>query len=372
MIKRHFFLISAAALLAVMVVAGAFRVLAGGEKEGRGGPGGGGRGGQQVAAATVEPRAFTDTIEVLGVAKGRQSITLTAANTELITRVMFRDGQRVARGAPLVELQAGEEEAAVVEARAELEQARKAYDRWRELSERGYAPRAQVEQFEAAYRTAQARLQAAQARRGDRVIRAPFAGVVGLSDVAPGTLINPGAPIVTLDDLSVVRVDFEVPERFLGAVREGGSIIAAADALQGSSFSGRIAELDTRIDERTRAITARAEFANPGGLIRPGMLMRVQVVEEGRQSLAVPEAAVQFQGDSAAVMRIVPQGERTVAQRVTVAVGAREGGFVEIRDGLRSGDRVVASGLNRVQPNQPVRVAGAAGGAAGGQTRAAP
>jgi membrane fusion protein (multidrug efflux system) len=366
-IKRHFFLISAAVLLAVMVVAGAFRVIAGGEKEERAGPGGG-RGGQQVAAVTVQSRPFSDAIEVLGVAKGRQSVTLTAANTELITRVMFRDGQRVARGTPLVELQAAEEDAAIIEARAELDQARLAFDRWRELSERGYAPRAQLEQFEANYRTAQARLQAAQARRGDRVIRAPFSGVVGLSDVAPGALVNPGAPIATLDDLSVVRVDFDVPERFLGSVREGGRIVATADALDGSSFSGRIAKLDTRIDENTRAITARAEFANPGGLIRPGMLMRVRIVDDGRSATAVPESAIQFEGETASVFRIVSQGERTVAQRVTVATGAREGGYVEILDGLRPGERLVASGLNRVQPNQPVRIAGAAGAAAASGT----
>lgn len=375
--KRHFFLIAAALLLAAMVVVGGMRVMAGSDKAGEGGPGGpggpggGGRGGgQQVAAATAELRPFTDSIEVLGVAKGRQSVTLTAKNTELITKVLFREGERVEKGAALVELQAGEQDAAILEARAELEQARKAYDRWRTLAEQGYAPRAQVEQYEAAYRTAQARLQAAQVRRGDRIVRAPFSGVVGLSDVTPGTLINPGAAIVTLDDLSVVRVDFDVPERFIGAVREGATIIAVADALQGSTFSGSVAQLDTRIDERTRAVTARAEFANPGGVIRPGMLMKVRIIKSGRQSVAVPESAVQFQGESAAVFKIVPQGQRTVAQRVEVAVGARESGLVEIRDGLEPGERVVASGLNRVQPNQPVRVAGA-GGSDGGQGRAA-
>lgn len=373
MFKRHFFLIAAVIAIGLMIVAGGFRVLAGGdEKEGGapggGGPGGGGRGGgQQVAAVSAQTRPFTDTLDVLGVAKGRQSVTITASNTQLITRVMFRDGQTVARGTPLVELQASAEEAAVVEARAEVDQARKAYDRWRELAERGYAPRATVEQYEAAYATARARLAAAQARRADRIIRAPFAGVVGLSDVTPGTLVNPGAAIVSLDDLTVVRVDFDVPERFLGALRPGVEIVATADALQGSSFTGRIADLDTRIDERTRAITARAEFANPGGVIRPGMLMRVRIQEGGRQSVAVPESALLFQGEEAAVFKIVTQEGKTLTQRVTVLTGARENGFVEIREGLTAGERVVASGLNRVQPNQPVRVAGGASRASEGQ-----
>lgn len=374
MVRRHFFLIAAVLILGLMTVAGAMKVLAGPEeKAGPGGPGGGGGGGgraQQVEAAVVGVRSFSDSIDVLGVAKGRQSVTLTAATTELISRVMFQDGQQVPRGAALVELQAGEEDAAILLARAELDQARKARERWNTLAERGVAPRATAEQFEAAYQTARARLASAQARRGDRIIRAPFAGVVGLTDVTPGTLINPGAPIVTLDDLSVVRVDFDVPERFLGGLREGLQIQATADALQGAAFQGRIAELDTRIDERSRAITARAEFPNQNGALRPGMLMRVRIARGSRSSVAAPEAAVQFEGSSASVFKIVRQGERTVAQRATVLTGAREGGYVEIREGLNAGERIVAAGLNRVQPNQPVRVAGegpARGGAARGE-----
>ncbi|MGC4107200.1 MAG: efflux RND transporter periplasmic adaptor subunit [Thermomicrobiales bacterium] len=104
---------------------------------------------------------------------------------------------------------------------------------------------------------------AAEARQADRVIRAPFSGVVGLTDIAPGAVINPGAAIVTLDDLSVVRVDFQVPDRFLSAVREGQDIAATADSFPGQTFRGRVAKLDTRIDERTRALTARAEIPEP-------------------------------------------------------------------------------------------------------------
>lgn len=369
MIRRHFFLVAAAVVLGVMIVAAVLRVAfaedeaQGGPGGGRGGPGGGR--GQAVSEAVVALRPFSDQIDVLGVARGRRSVNVTSATSELITAVLFRDGQTVAAGTPLVRLQAGEEEASIIQARANLAQAEREYERFRTLADRGVAPRVSAEDALTAVETARATLTAAQARQGDRVIRAPFAGTLGLSSVTPGTLISPGAVITTLDDTAVIRVDFPVPERYLGVLREGLPITATADAYGEETFSGRIALLDTRINETTRAVTARAEFPNPGGRIRPGMLMRVGIQQGQRQSPAVPESAVQYEGEGAFVYRIAAGGERgSTAQRVEVETGAVEGGFVEIVSGLSASDRVVGSGLNRIQPNAPVTVAGAGAGAA--------
>lgn len=365
MIKRHFFLVVAAVVLGLMIVAAILRVAFAEEEGGRGpgGPGGPGGGrGQQVSEATVVLRPFTDQIDVLGVARGQRSVNITSATSELITAVLFEDGQRVGAGAPLVRLQAGEEEASIIQARANLAQAEREYERFRGLAERGVAPRVSAEDALTVVETARATLAAAEARQGDRVIRAPFAGVLGLSTVTPGTLISPGAVITTLDDISVIRVDFPVPERYLGLLRQGLPITATADAYAGDSFTGRIALIDTRINETTRAVTARAEFPNPGGRIRPGMLMRVGIQQGQRQSPSVPESAVQFEGENAFVYRIAAGERGSTAQRVEVEPGAVEGGFVEILSGLTANDRVVGSGLNRIQPNAPVTVAGAGGG----------
>ncbi|HEY8614705.1 efflux RND transporter periplasmic adaptor subunit [Phenylobacterium sp.] len=378
MLRRHFFLVAAIAVLAVMLVVGGMKVLGRKAEAGpAGGPGGGaaaakggpamkgGRGGfggpTQVSVATVQPRAFADTIEVLGVAKGRQSVTLTAATTQLVERVRFTDGQAVRRGEVLVELRATEQDAGIAQAEARLVQARRAYERYRELGQRGFASKAAIDQYEAAYRTAQADLSAARAREADRVIRAPFSGVVGLSDVTPGALVNPGAPIVTLDDLSAIRVDFQVPERFLSQLSAGQTILATVDAYAGETITGRIQRLDTRVDERTRAITARAEFPNPGQRLKPGMLVRVGVSRGQRQNLSAPESAVSVQGDNAFVYVIRQMGERTVAEQRPVLTGVRQQGFVEIRDGVQPGERIVADGLNKIQPGQPIRIAGARG-----------
>jgi len=378
LIRRHFFLVAALVVLAVMVVAGGMKMLA--KKNGAGGPGGpaavaqgnaggagsagarrgaGGFGGPtMVSVAVVQPRAFEDTIEVLGVAKGRQSVTLTAAATQLVERVRFTDGQRVPRGAVLVELKDTEQDAGIAQAEARLLQAKRAYDRYRTLGDQGFASKAAIDQYEATWRAAQADVAAARARQNDRVIRAPFAGVVGLSDVAPGALVNPGAPIVTLDDISVMRVDFQVPERYLGQLREGQALLATADAFPGETVSGRIAKLDTRVDERTRAITARAEFPNAGGRLKPGMLVRVGVSRGQRTNPSAPESAVSVQGDGAFVFVLHTQGQRTMAEQRPIVTGVRQQGFVEIVEGVKPGERLVADGLNKIQPGQPVRIAG--------------
>jgi membrane fusion protein (multidrug efflux system) len=378
LIRRHFFLFAALVVLALMVVAGGFKVLTK-KSGGEGGPGGpgamaqgkaggaGGAGGRRgpggfggptmVSVAVVQPRAFQDTIEVLGVAKGRQSVTLTAAATQLVERVRFTDGQRVPRGAVLVELKDTEQDAGIAQAEARQVEARRAYDRYKTLGDQGWASKALVDQREATWRSAQADLAAARARKGDRMIRAPFAGVVGLSDVAPGALVNPGAPIVTLDDISVIRVDFQVPERYLGQLREGQTLLAVADAFPGETIAGRIAKLDTRVDERTRAITARAEFANGSGKLKPGMLIRVGVSRGQRNSASVPESAVSVQGDNSFVYVLQQRGERTMAEQRPIVAGLRQQGYVEIVDGVRAGERLVADGLNKIQPGQPVRIA---------------
>lgn len=363
MFKRHFFIIGAACLLGLMIVAAVLKIaFSDGGASDRKGPRGPGAGrGQVVAEVVAQRREFADQIRVLGVARGRRSVNITSNTTQLVTQVMFADGQAVAAGTPLVELQAREEDADLIRTRAQLENAQREYDRYRILAERGVAPRVMAETAETALKTAQAAVAAAESRRGDRILRAPFAGVLGLTSVTPGTLISPGSVITTLDDISGVRVDFPLPERYLGVLPVGAPLTATTDAFPGEEFNGRIALLDTRVNEQTRAIIARAEFPNPGNRIRPGMMMRVAVHQGRRQSLAVPEAAVQYEGQGAFVYRIARGETGATAQRVEVQTGAVEGGYVEIVSGLANNDHIIASGLNRIQPGAPVTVQGEAG-----------
>lgn len=400
MIRRHFFLIFAISVILLMAVVAGYKILgpdsklkkgppggaggpgapagqmargsggAGGPgagPAGRGGPGGrgGGRGGTTVTPHVVGTQAFTDRIEVLGVAKGRESVTLTSSNTEMVTAVRFRVGQDVRVGQVLVELRATEEEAQILQAQSNAGLAKLEADRWTTLANRGIASKQQADQFQAAYKSAQANLAAAEARRGDRVIRAPFSGVIGFSDIAPGALMSPGTAIATLDDVSVIRVDFDVPDRYLPVLRQGTRVSATSDAYPDQRHTGVIAQVDTRIDEKTRSIKARAEFRNPNRHLKPGMLIRVAIERGVRNAIAAPEAAVQFNGPQAFVYLIAARGPQTVAQQKPVVSGIIEGGFVEIKDGLSIGDRIIADGLNRIQPGMPVSVGAGAGGRGG-------
>ncbi len=386
MLRKHFFLVGAAAALMLMIIAGALMMVASSAAKAKKAMGAGAAGRTvAVSAAVISPQDFTDRIEALGVAKARQSVTVTSNTAELITKVLFHDGQSVSKGQVLVELKGDEQDAAVAQAQSLAAQARIDAARWNDLAAKGYSPRVTAERYQAASVQADAALKAAQSRRLNRVIRAPFSGVVGLSDVAPGALIAAGGPIVSLDDVALVRIDFPVPDRFYARLRKGMPLTAKVDAYPDVQFKGAVAEVDTRIDERTRSVRARAEFANPDGRLRPGMLAKV-VVEQGvRSALAAPEAAVQFEGEQAFVFTIIkddgksdgpaagPQaakrkkppegmadsrskGPKLIAHRQAIVVGARQNGYVEVISGLRAGETIVADGMNRVQPNQSVRV----------------
>ena len=365
MIRRHFFLVVALVAVVLMLVVGGLKLAFANKETKGGGPGGGGRA-TNVSQTVVGTRPFTDRIEVLGAAKGRQSVTITSNTAELITAVHFTDGQTVSRGQVLVELKSDQENAGISEAQARLAQAERDYKRWKTLADQGIAPRATAEQYLAALEAAKAAVGTAQAQKLDRVIRAPFSGRVGISDVAAGTLISPGTAIVTLDDVSVIRVDFSIPDQYLQTLRIGLPIAARPDALPGETFQGRIAQIDTRIDPATRAIKARAEFPNAGGRLKPGMLVKVAIDQGMRQSTAVPEAAIQFEGTQASVFVIAKGPKGQMARRTNVETGLSQDGFVEIRSGVKAGDKIVADGLNRVQDGAPIG-GGKPGGQGGGQ-----
>jgi membrane fusion protein (multidrug efflux system) len=357
--KKHFFLTSAVGLLLALIVFGGVKLVVDGAIKAAKSRGSAAAGrAVEVSQTVVAAHRFSDQIEALGVAKARQSVTVTSNTAELITKVRFGDGQAVTKGQVLVELKGDEQDAAVLQAAAVAGQARRDAKRWRDLAEKGYAPKVTAEQYQANSAQADAVLSAAKSRRLNRVIRAPFSGVVGLSDVAPGALIAAGGPIVSLDDVAVMRIDFEVPDRYVAGLSRGLALSARTDAYPDLRFSGTIAQIDTRVDERTRAVRARAEVPNPDQRIKPGMLVRVTLDLGSRSALAVPEAAVQFEADQPFVFVIATKGQKMVAKRQTVTVGARQDGMIEILTGLTVGDKLVADGLNRVQPDQAIKLAG--------------
>ena len=306
-----------------------------------------------VIAAEVRTQPLADRVEALGTLRANESVSLTANVTETVSTIHFDDGQRVKRGDVLVEMTSAEEHALLEEAGARLAEAQRQYDRVKSLASQRSASESLLDERRRDLDTARALLVAIESRLADRLNKAPFDGVLGLRNISPGALVTPGDLITTLDDVSVMKLDFTVPSLFLRDLVPGLAIEARAPAFGDRAFEGAVRSIDSRVDPVTRSVRVRALIPNPDGTLKPGVLMQVELLRNPRQALMVPESAVLQKGREHTVMRI---DEDTKAQRVAVKVGARRPGQVEILEGLSAGDRVITHGADKVRPGQSVRV----------------
>lgn len=336
--------------------AGAPAASAGPPKGGKGKGGGMGMDAPAVTVTTVTPQTFYDVVQAIGTAQARESIVVSAKVTDVIRAIRFESGDRVARGQVLVELSSVEQSADLEEARASREVARRDYERFRDLGEKGFAPAAKVEQARAAYEQADARVRAGQSRMGDRVIRAPFAGVMGLRSASPGALVRPGDVIGTLDDVSSIKLDFDVAESQIAQARVGADIVARSASQPGRTFAGKVDDVDTRVNTQSRTLRVRAIIPNQDGMLKPGMLMSVELRSNPRMALAAPEVAVTERSDGSYVFMVAEREGKPVAAQTLVRTGQRSGGLVEILSGLPEGSRIVVDGVQRARPGQPVRI----------------
>ncbi|MDX1649593.1 MAG: efflux RND transporter periplasmic adaptor subunit, partial [Myxococcota bacterium] len=196
---------------------------------GAGGQGRPGAGPPAVIVAEARTETLADRVEALGTTRADESVAITSDVTEKVVEIRFEDGEAVEAGRVLAELDKAEEEADLRAAQAVAEEARLAYDRIARLESRQVAAVAELDARRAALHSAEAQIAVIRARIAARVIRAPFAGVVGLRNVSPGALVRPGDVITTLDDLDPMKVDFTVPSTHLSALRPGLPVDARAE-----------------------------------------------------------------------------------------------------------------------------------------------
>ncbi len=305
-----------------------------------------------VVTELVTTRPVADSIEALGTARANESVTITANLTETVREVHFDDGQQVEAGAVLVELTNEEEAALLDEAQANLADAQRQVRRLEGLAAQGLAPASELDTARAGLNGAQARFDTVVARMQDRLVRAPFSGVLGFREVSPGTLVSPGTAITTLDDVSSIKLDFSVPELYLDVLRPGDPVFAVRTGANRDSFRGVVRTIGSRVDPVTRAATVRAVIDNASGELRPGMLLTVEVSSNERESIVVPEAAV-FQIASNAYVYVVDADD--TARRREVKLGLRRPGTVEIRAGLTVGEEIVTEGTIRLSEGTPIR-----------------
>lgn len=319
----------------------------------------GDKGGQPPATVTtaqVQPVRWSDELKALGTANARESVTITASVSQTIASVEFDSGQYVKKGQPLVTLVQGQQAANVVQAQAQLRNAEQLYERSRKLAEQQLIARADLDTQRSTLEAARAQVATQRATVADRVIRAPFSGVLGLRLVSAGSLVTLGTPITTLDDVSLIKLDFTFPESALSQLALGQRVNARSEAWPGETFVGTVASIDSRVDPVSRAITVRAEIPNADGRLRPGMLLDVGVERATRDTLAIPELALQQNGAVASVFRVEPGNQ---VKEVPVKIGSRRFGEVEVVSGLKPGDRIVVEGTVKLRDGSKIKDVGA-------------
>lgn len=307
-----------------------------------------------VIVADVVRQPLSDKIEALGTLRANESVSITSNVTETISIVHFDDGQRVVAGDLLVEMTNAEEHALLEEAQVRVGEAERQFQRVKSLATQRSASESLLDERKRDLDTTRAMLVALESRLADRIVKAPFSGVLGLRNISLGALVEPGDLITTLDDDRVMKLDFSVPSPHLSTLVPGLAIEAATAAFPGQIFTGVVRGVDSRIDPVTRSVVVRALIPNPDARLRPGLLMQVALLKDPREAILIPESAVLHQGRDHFVMVVVEHADGLTAERRQIQIGTRKPGLVEVREGLALGERVVTDGADKVRVGEPL------------------
>ncbi len=311
-----------------------------------------------VEVITVKAGALDDEALSVGTLRSNESVVIRTEVAGRVLKVGFTDGQTVASGALLLKIDDSIAAAEVSQAKAEMGLALENLRRVQDLKEKNFVSASALDQAAAAHEVAKAKLELAQARLKRYTLTAPFAGTVGLRNLTAGDYIKEGADVVAVEDLSSMRLDFRLPEKMNPVVRAGSTLRANFEAYPGRDFMATVIAVDPQIDPAGRSVLIRARLANPGSILKPGMLARVTLSLGQRSNvLMVPEEAVVPQGGDAFVYRVI-EGK---AVKTPVRLGLRRPGQVEIASGVQVGDQIVVAGQIRISRDQaPVRIMGSA------------
>jgi membrane fusion protein (multidrug efflux system) len=304
-----------------------------------------------TAVAKMEPMGVA--IEAVGTTRANESVEVTSKASNTITAIRFAEGAPVEKGAVLVQMDDAAAQADLAAAEAALVRSKSAYDRSKGLASRQALSAADLEQVEATLKADQAKVNAAQVRVADTVIRASFNGRTGFRQVSVGSFVSPGTLITTLDDISLIKLDFTVPETYLFLLRRGLPVTASTTGLPDRKFTGEVTNIESRVDPVTRSITVRAELPNPDGVLRQGMFMTVSLQGDIVPTLLLPEEAIVPERGRNYVF-VVREG---IVERREVHIGKRRPGDVEIVDGVKEGERVVIEGSQNVREGTVVEEA---------------
>lgn len=311
-----------------------------------------------VSSAPVEAVDWPQEIEALGSLVATQGIQVAAEVAGRVQLIEFQSGARVAAGDLLLKLDASAEQAELRALVADLELARLDLERSRDLRQRQAISQAEMDRAATLVNTLEARVEQQRVLIERKTIRAPFDGELGIRRVNLGEYLSPGSTVVSLQALDPIYLDFTVPERYLGMLESGQTVLAPVAAWPGETFLGEINAISPELERGHRMLHVQATLPNPEGLLRPGMFSQLRVrVGEPEPVLTVPRTAIAYQafGETVFLLEDDPDGQ-LIARQVPVRVGRVRDGRVEVLEGLESGTEVVATGQMKLRSGQRVRI----------------
>ena len=325
-----------------------------------------------VSSAVVKTERWADDASAVGTFVAVNGTDVTTESGGVVRAIEFEAGQPVRAGDVLVRLNSDNEQATLKALDTSARLAQVQAERWQQLGKDKLVSLDEVQQRVAAAASSQAQAEAQRALIAQKTIRAPFSGELGIRKVNLGQFIAPGSPIVSLQQLDPIYVDFTLPEQRMDTFKPGTPIRASVDALPGQVFEGQVTAIEPRVDPNTRNFTAQATVANPDGVLRPGAFARVAFALGGeRDVLVIPQTAVSFNPYGNAVFVIGKTarkpgekdmqgkeltGDKLIVKQRFIKTGATQGDLIVVTDGLKAGEQIVTSGLLKLRNDAEVTI----------------
>lgn len=311
-----------------------------------------------ITATEASQQRWAQETTAVGSFRAVNGAQLTTEASGIVTEIHFENGDRVTKGQRLVSLDIEADEADLRSLKAAEKLASMELERYQRLFNEGNSSKSELQRRESEAAQATAAVKAQEARIRQKTIRAPFEGVSGIRQVNIGQYVSPGSPVVAVQALDPIYLNFDLPERQLASVTEGMPVRVRVDAYGEAMFEGEVTAIEPGVNESTRTFTVQATLENPDQQLRPGMFGRVTLtMGEPQDLIVVPQTAIQFDpyGNSVFVLNENEEDELRVTRRF-VRTGDRRGDLIAVLDGLEEGERIATSGLLKLRNNGLVEV----------------
>lgn len=317
---------------------------------------------QAVTTIVARSEVWSSTLNVIGTAAAIQGVTVSADLPGTVARIDFDSGKWVHQGDVLVELDTRQERAQLAATEAQRDLAQTNFGRMQELVKEGVIARSEYDNAVEQQKSTEAQVGEIRATIERKTIRAPFAGILGIRQVNLGQYLAAGAPVVALQSLNPIYVNFGVPQQDAARITAGRKLQVTSDNLPGMEFSGEVTAIDSVVNEATRNIQVQATLHNPGDRLRPGMFVQVGVTSgPSRTVVTLPATAINYApyGDSVFVVAEMKDAKgrtyKGVRQEFVKLQGAR-GDQVAVISGVNPGDEVVTSGVFKLRNGAAVQI----------------